>query len=89
MVYDLYALQEGEILLGCYDKDTPDKDVINYITLYTKYYINRQRLFHQGELSFVQWLREIKRDVATMKYGFKSKKQNWKFEKWIRIYESL
>lgn len=59
---DLTALAPEEILLGTLlpAKTAP---VLNFITLFTKAYIHRQKLFYNGDLSLIGWLGELKKKL--------------------------
>lgn len=58
---DLYLdqLSAKEYVIGL-PKGTHQRDTINTILLAIKFYIYRQKLFHEGDLDFCQWLLEFK-----------------------------
>lgn len=63
--------------------------VINYITLFTKYFIQRPKLFHQGNLSLIEWLMELKKKLLTEEYICSLERKNAHFSKWTRILREL
>lgn len=48
-----------EFLFGV-EKDYHKSKIINHILIYIRFYIYRQKLYHDGELSSIQWLQEYK-----------------------------
>lgn len=53
------SLSEKETLLGV-PFNRPKSKTINTLLFLVKYYMHRQKLFHSGELSLIQWLQEFK-----------------------------
>lgn len=61
---DLENLTTKEVLLGI-PTQAPKGIKFNEILMYAKYYIHRQKLFHQGQLSLIQWLQEFRTKLRT------------------------
>lgn len=63
----LDELSAKEYIFGL-PKGTHQRDNINAILLATKFYIYRQKLFHEGDLNICQWLLEFKMKLQTEKW---------------------
>lgn len=61
---DLRGLSIKELLLGV-PTGFPKAKTVNYILLYARYFIHRQRLFHGGDVSLVHWIRDIRARLLT------------------------
>lgn len=72
MYLDLLSVKE--FIFGL-PKGTHMRDPINDILLSVKFYIYRQKMFHEGELDIRHWLLEFKIKLTT--------------EKWIRSSNGL
>lgn len=46
----------------------PQDGVVNFLLLFEKFFVYRQKLFHQGKLCFVQFLRELRSRLQIEKY---------------------
>lgn len=84
----LSTLSIRDIVLG-FPLSSPHASVINYITLFTKFFIQRQKLFHRGNLSLIEWLLELKKKLLTGKYICSLERRTARFSKWTRILEEL
>lgn len=60
--------------------------VINFILIFTKFFIYRQKLFHQGALELIQFLRELRKRLQVEKCLFTVEGKLQQFGKWSRIY---
>lgn len=58
---------------------------INTITLMAKYYIHRQKLFGNGDLSFIQWLQEFRSKLRVEKWVCVKMGKPSKFAPWKKI----
>lgn len=66
-------LTEAEILLGCFRGHNVKKRlIINTICLYTKFYVHRQRLFHDNDCNYEGWFSELKARCLREKYIIRS-----------------
>lgn len=77
-----------EVLFGV-PKATDQAPVVNFLILFTKYYIYRQRLFHQNQLALLQVLRELRLRLRVEKYINTQEGKQGKFRKWERILNAL
>lgn len=85
---NLAALSTEEILLGTL-LPTRTASMLNSITLFTKSYIHRQKLFHNGELSLIGWLGELKKRLRIEQYICKLEGRCRRFTKWEKIFQAL
>lgn len=85
---DIVSLLPEEILLGTVlpIKAAP---MLNYLTLYTKAFIHRQKLFHGGVLGLISWLGELKKKLLIERYICSREGKPRKFDRWKRILEAL
>ena len=60
-------LSDKDYLLGLVGGGESGRTV-NYIFLWVKFYIYRQRLFHDGLLDVYQWILELRDKLAIEKY---------------------
>lgn len=67
----------------------PQSKVINFVLLFIKFFTYRQKLFHQGSLTLIQLLQELKLRLSVEKYLNTLENKPTKFNKWIRIYMAL
>lgn len=67
----------------------PQASVINFILLFSKFYIYRQELFHQGSLDLVHFLREFRTRLQVEKYLNKLENKPHHFFKWNRTLTAL
>lgn len=67
----------------------PHSKIVNFILLFGKFFIYRQKLFHHGSLDLVQFLRELKVRLNIEKYLAKIEDKQRNFQKWRKIYEAL
>lgn len=63
--------------------------IINFIILFAKFFIYRQKLFHQGSLDLTHFLRELRLHLQVEKYLTNSENKRHLFDKWRRIYTAL
>lgn len=77
-----------QTLFGVPKTDTHAK-VINFISLFAKHFIYRQRLFHAGELEIVHFLRELRNKLGIEKFICSKENKPKKFARWIKIYNAM
>lgn len=75
-------------LFGVPDELTQSK-VINFILLFTKFFIYRQKLFHQGSLILIHFLRELRLRLQVEKYITTIEGKPSHFNQWKRMYTAL
>lgn len=87
---DLYLdrLSQKEFLFGL-SKDCHRSKVINSILMQICFYIFRQKLFHQSELSLVHWLREFKGKLETERWICARLGKPTRFDCWKEIHKEL
>lgn len=69
--------------------DRPQDTVVNFVLLFVKFYIYRQKLFHQGQLSLIHFQRELRSRLHLEKYITKLEQKPNHFIPWNKIYEAL
>lgn len=67
----------------------PQAKVINFILLFTKFFIYRQKLFHQGSFELTQFLRELRQRLQVEKYITSKENKQFLFAKWQQIFMAL
>lgn len=85
---DLSGLTLKEILLGVpstYRQATRT----NTLLLISKYFIHRQRLFHDGDLCLTHWVNELRKRLQTEKFICTAEGKAGKFEKWGPLLDYL
>lgn len=84
----LDTISKKEILLGV-PTEYPKSRVINTILLFTKYFIHRQKLFYNGELSLIHWLQELKARLNREKWICARLGTASKFAPWAKYLDHL
>lgn len=67
----------------------PNARIINFVILFAKFFIYRQKLFHQGSLDLVHFLREFRTRLQVEKYLTTLENKRHHFQKWKRTYAAL
>lgn len=70
-------------------KDTPQAKVINFLLIFVKFYVYRQKLFHQGSLSLIHVLQELRARLQVEKYLTTIENKPSHFNRWRRIFNAL
>lgn len=70
-------------------KNSEHAPVINFLILFTKYYVYRQWLFHQNQLSVLQVLQDLPIRLPVEKYINTQENKPYKLRKWERILNAL
>lgn len=68
---------------------TPQAKVVNFLVLFTKFFIYRQKLFHQGSLSLIHLLRDLRLRLQVEKYLSILEGKAGALKKWQRIYDAM
>lgn len=63
--------------------------MINFILIQTRFYIYRQRLFHDGKLCTLQWLAEFRSKLKIEKWVSARLGRAASFQCWTEILEAL
>lgn len=67
----------------------PQAKIINFVLLFTKFFVYRQKLFHQGSLCLLHFLKELRLRLQVEKYLNTIEDKRHLFGKWQRIYTAL
>lgn len=70
-------------------ENTPQAKVINFLLLFAKFFVYRQKLFHQGDLNFIHFLQDLRKRLQVEKYINTIENKQGHFRKWARIYAAL
>lgn len=81
-------LNVQDVLFGM-PRTAQQATTVNFLLLFVKYYIYRQRLFHDNCLEFLQVLRELRLRLQVEKYVNIQENKPDKFRKWERIFGAL
>lgn len=76
------------VLFGIPISSSKDKQA-NFIFLFVKFYLYRQRLFHQTKLELVHFLRELRANLRTEKFICDLENRPRKFSPWTSILQAL
>lgn len=76
------------LLFGIPD-DAPNARVANFLLLFVKFYVYRQKLFHAGSLSMVQLLRELRTRLHVEQFLTTLENKQYKFRIWNWLYSAL
>lgn len=85
---DMLDLPPQDIILGRLPTSGA-APIVNFVSLFTKSFIQRQKLFHNGDLSLMEWLAEFRKKLLTERYICALEGKNARFVKWRRILEYL
>lgn len=87
---DLYLdkLSPKEFIFGL-PKNCHKSGIINTILLQIRFYIFRQKLFHQSDLSLVHWLREFKGKLEMERWICRKMGKPDRFDRWENIIKEL
>lgn len=88
--FSLSTLSVAEKMLGL-DPTGRDKNrkPVNWLVLKAKYYIQKRKLFFQGDVSLLPFLAEIKADLATERMVCGLENRPRKFRPWWSLYSAL
>lgn len=84
----LDQLTTQEFVFGV-KKECHKSVVINAILLYIRHYIHRQKLFYEGKLELLPWLREFRGKLQIEKWICARTGKARSFDKWNRILKEL
>lgn len=83
-----FNITTEEYLFG-FQQKSPHTIVINTITLYAKFYTYKQNLYHNGELSVLNFLRELRTKLHMESFLCQLESKQAKFKRWRKIYKAL
>lgn len=84
----LQTIDCREFIFGT-DVSTSKGNIINSILLYTKYFVHRQKLFHQSDLTLLHFLQELKVKLTCEKFISCQEGKSGRFRKWEAILSAL
>lgn len=82
------SLTEEEFMFGV-PRALPQARSINFLTILTKHFIFRQKLFHNANLDLTHFLRELKMKLGIERFICRQENRPGKFKQWERIYKAL
>lgn len=82
------SITTEEFLFGL-PMNLPNARIINTIALYAKFYMYRQNLYHEGNLSVIHFLRELRMKLHTESFLCQIENKQAKFRPWRKIYNAL
>lgn len=86
--FHLDTIKEKHFLFGV-PQIVPKANTINALFISLKFYIYRQRLFHQGRLELLHWLREFRLRLIVERNICKAQGKPGKFARWKSIMRIL
>lgn len=84
----LESLSSKQFVIGA-PRDVPKASAINFILMNIKFFIFRQRLFHNGNLDLLHWLREFKMKLLVERLICLSEGKMLRFRKWTSIFNAI
>lgn len=84
----LQDIETKEFVFGT-DIGTSKGKIINFILLQLKFFVHRQKLFHQGDLRLTHFLQELKAKLRCEKLNSLQEGKGAKFKKWGAIFLAL
>lgn len=82
------GLSEAELLFGVTDNRRNQK-TINWLVLFAKIFIQKRRLFFQGNLPLLAFLREIRLNIHMERRACYAENKIRKFRPWQKLYDAL
>lgn len=84
----LEEIPPKHLILGL-PQAAPKAKKINAILMSIKYYIHRQRLFHQGSLELLHWLRDFRAKLLVEREICTRENKLARFDQWKRILQAM
>lgn len=84
----LSGLNDAELLLGI-TRTGRNTKIANWIILFAKFFIQKRKLFSQGSVPLLVFLREIRVKVHLEKRACWRENKLRKFRPWQRLYDAL
>lgn len=85
---NMQGVKPKEFVFGIRVK-SKQSTLMNYIVLQTKYFVYRQKLFHQGDLRLLHFLQELKMKLKQERFILRQEGKETKFRKWEPILSAL
>lgn len=86
--FAMTGLNDAELLFGIIGRGGRLK-VINWLILFAKYFIQKRRLFAQGKVPLVAFLREARSKIHMERRACYAENKIRKFRPWQRLYDAL
>lgn len=84
----LYNITTKEAVLGMDDTSTEGR-ITNFILLHFRFFVHRQRLFHDNKFETIHWLAELRTRLLTMENNLKIEGKAHLFSKWECLTKAL
>lgn len=85
---DLSQVNAKEAILGIDDTSTSGR-ISNLILLHSRFYIHRQRLFHDNKFELLHWLAELRLRLRCMKTILQQEGKSRRFRAWDPLLQAL
>lgn len=77
-----------EIILGV-DDSSPNGSMINFILLHFRFFIHRQRLFHDNKFELLHWIAELRSRLRCLERVLRIEGKSQQFRKWRPLIQVL
>lgn len=77
-----------EAVLGIDDHSSKGK-IANFILIHFRFFVHRQRLFHNNKLELLHWLAELRLRLRCMKANLQQEHKDQQFRSWIPLLQAL
>lgn len=84
----LSTITPKEVVVGV-DDVSPRGRIINFLLLHFRYFVHRQRLFHNNKFELTHWLAELKSRLRTLERNLKLDGKSHLFKKWEFVLNTL
>ena len=81
---DTSGIGESDLLFGL-TQNEPNSDIVNLVILRVKFYVYRQRLYHNCQLDILQWIREFKMSLLSVQYVCNLENKPKNSERWMKV----
>lgn len=86
--FQLLFITPKEAVLGV-DDASPRGSMVNFILLHFRFFVHRQKLFHNSKMDIVHWLAELRTRLNTLKANLKMDGKSHIFRQWDPIIRAL
>lgn len=84
----LQSITPKEAILGGDDPSMKGR-ITNFILLHFRFFVHRQRLFHNNQFDLIHWLTELRIRLRTMETNLKFEGKSHLFNRWNSITKAL
>lgn len=85
---DLQYVTIKDVVLGVDDLTSAGR-ITNFILLHFRFYIHRQRLFHDNKFELIHWLAELRLRLSCMRYNLQQEGKVRRFKPWEPLFDAL